>query len=248
VIGIFQSLFTKLVLIILVILTSSCGGGGGSSKAITPSWVQVLIVDDGFTQDADVEYILHADPMLAGTFTGDHGDSSITEFRHISNSGIIGYVPWDSSITPNSAYPYAHFFPQSPNDTTAAVDLDKPVYWAADNGIQVVYIRWAGCCFDSSHEAAAKYAWDRGTIVIWAAAQGNVDLPYASPYMLVISTMAVNANYGKAIDWISPITRGTSHAAVNSAAIIAEIYESLNPSKDSYGSQLVIDTFLQGRR
>jgi hypothetical protein len=237
-------------LILLSIFLVGCGGGGSGNNnpgQQSKSWVQVLIVDDGFTQDADVEYILHADPMLAGTDTGSHGDDSINEFRNISNASVIGYVPWDSSITPNSSYPYAHFFPQSPNDTTAAVDLDSPVYWAADNGVQVVYIRWAGCCFDSSHEAAAKYAWDRGTVVIWAAAQGNVDLPYSSPYMLIISTMATQANYGKAIDWISPITRGTSHAAVNSAAIIAELFKKIVPSDDAAGSQLIVDTFLSGR-
>ena len=31
------------------------------------------------------------------------------------------------------------------NCSDADVDLNTPVIWAADNGIKIVHIRWAGC-------------------------------------------------------------------------------------------------------
>jgi hypothetical protein len=233
-------------LILLSILLTGCGGGGGSS---TPeSYVNVLIVDDGFTQDADVQYVMYADPMVAGTFTGDHGDASITEFRNISNAHIAGYVPWDDTVIPNPDWPYAFFFDQSPNTTLDKVDLNKAIRFAADNGFQVVYVRWAGCCFDDTYEEAAKYAWDRGTVVIFPAAQGNVDLPYESPYMFVVSSLYPTSNTGAAVDWTSDTTRyATSHPAVKSAAMMANIYRDYNPTPDAEGSQFVINTFLSGR-
>lgn len=240
-----------ILLVASLILLSACGGGqssgdsaaGASIQPITEnhSAASVLIVDDGFTASAAILYQMHKDPLLAGVYTGDHGDQSAFEIGRITDANLIGYVPLDDSQPP--VYPESCFNNMS-NCSTTAADLDAPVYWAADNGIQIVLVRWGGCCFDARHFAAAQYAYERGTTVIWPAGNDAMVLDYTnSPYMLVVSSGYKYANTGNAVDAYIGVS-GTSHSGTRAAGEIAGLYESLKPTPDAAGAAKILAAFM----
>ena len=134
-----------------------------------------------------------------------------------------------------------HCLANKRNCTDADVDLNAPVYWAADNGIKVVHIRWAGCCDSDKFFKASKYAFDRGVTVIWPAGDENKELKFFSPYMIVANSDSRSSNYPADVSiW----EKGTIHSSTAATAYIVMLYKELAPSMDAAGAKLIRDSFL----
>lgn len=126
------------------------------------------------------------------------------------------------------------------------VDLFAPIYWAADNGVRVVHIRWAGCCDNSKFFEAVEYAFERGTIVIWPAGDSNKRLVSVSNHMIVAKSTHKNSNRGPATH-VSLGIKGTIHSGIAATAYIVMLYEELNPTMDKAGATLIRDRFLSDK-
>lgn len=97
------------------------------------------------------------------------------------------------------------------------VDLNAPVRWAADNGIEIVLIRWAGC----SDEASSKYAFERGVTIICHAGDKGVLVVDNSPYNIVVGTDWRLSNYGPGVDYVFLSGNGSVHAGIFATALLA---------------------------
>ena len=102
------------------------------------------------------------------------------------------------------------------NCSNADVDLDAPVIWAADNGIKIVHIRWAGC----SSEGASKYAFDRGVTIICISPLVYDEVTNNSPYTILVSSSNDRHWYGRGVD-VSLLNRGSIHSGILATALIA---------------------------
>ena len=153
--------------------------------------------------------------------------------------GSGGSGPTSSKVKVNKV----HCLANERNCTDADVDLNAPVYWAADNGINVVHIRWAGCCDNEKFFAAAEYAFNRGTTVIWPAGDSDKRLTAKSDYMIVAKSSHKGSNRGPATD-VSLGIKGTIHSGIAATAYIVMLYEELNPSMDATGATIIRDRFL----
>jgi len=217
-----------IIAIIFLIALSGCGGGS-SPEPVQPepvqSWVRIMLVDND-----------------------NHVDGLAAELSQYTNAGTVFYNPESDILMP--LWPESCFtdyilrFPFLVNCSTDSTDINKAIRWAADNGMQVVNVRWGGCCFDDYYHAAAKYAWDRGVIVVWAAGNDTylLDGPN-SPYLFTVGTFADQSNYGPAVDYVEG-NRFTSHSSIKAAGRMAELYEELDPTPDAAGAALIRDTFL----
>lgn len=242
-----QGMIYKLLIALICLTSSGCGGGGGSTTVQPPaSNVRVLLVDNGFTTIMP----LYADPTSAGTLI--HGDGLISELATYTDARPVGFVPYDNSqlmpLWPRSCFTDYTRIARKPIDVNCSTDLtdiNKAIRWAADNGVQVVNVRWGGCCFDAFYHAAAQYAWERGTIVVWAAGNDGyfLDGPN-SPYLFVVGSTDPVSNYGPTVDYIEG-DRFTSHSSVKAAGRIAELFEELKPSADAAGADVVLTEFLR---
>ena len=96
------------------------------------------------------------------------------------------------------------------------VDLNSPVRWAADNGVDIVHIRWAGC----SDEEASKYAYERGVTIICLAADDGKLITENSEYTITVGSSSDNSNYGPGVDYVMG-RKGTVHSGIWATALVS---------------------------
>ena len=102
------------------------------------------------------------------------------------------------------------------NCSDADVDLNAPVIWAADNGIKVVHIRWAGC----SDEASSRYAFERGVTIICISPFVHKEVHKNSPYTIMVSSNNDKHWYGNGVD-VSLLNKGSIHSGILATALVA---------------------------
>ena len=100
------------------------------------------------------------------------------------------------------------------NCSDADVDLNTPVRCAADKGISIVHIRWAGC----SDDASSKYAYERGVTIICLAGYGGREITHNSPYTITVGSAWKYSNYGPGIDY-TIFESGTIHSGIYATAL-----------------------------
>ena len=113
------------------------------------------------------------------------------------------------------------------NCSDADVDLNAPVRWAADNGIKIVHIRWAGC----SDEASSKYAYERGVTIICIAGQDDKEVSSNSQYTTMIGSTP--SNYGSGIDAVI-FESGTIHSGIYATFLAIMDRPIIDASWDGY--------------
>ncbi|MFC1657373.1 S8 family serine peptidase [Candidatus Moduliflexota bacterium] len=130
-------------------------------------------------------------------------------------------------------------------------DMARAITYAADQGVPVMNISLAGSSSSSALQNAVNYAWDRGAVIVAAAANYSTDLPYypaACNHVVAVSattssdTLAGFSNYGSWVDLSAPgasirttsngggygYWNGTSFASPITAGLAALIF-SANP-------------------
>lgn len=281
----------KYIILILSLLLAACGGGGsggGNDPIIPPAppaptpgpdpltnfWyydffqpdtypgVQVLVADTGFMywhEDLQGQFSELIDRSGKNDPTDYDGHGTVT-------SGVVGMVR-DNSVGGFGTYDKVKMIGYKVyTGKDKLVDLVNPIYYAADHGIEVVTISWSGCCSSSAVAAAAQYAFDRGTTVVYAAGNNSTDMTSEEGYidsdaMIVVGAIfedfydrASWSNYGPPIDLMGPATvtttnmyggyssvSGTSVAAPYVAGIVARKYVELNPPGSHVGSAMIRD-------
>ena len=139
------------------------------------------------------------------------------------------------------------------NCDDADVDIESGIRWAADNNIPIVHVRWAGCCNDNRYFAISKYAFDRGTIVLWPAGDAEdpadrVSLDFASTDMLVVGGQEITtakglvlktwSHYGPAVDIVMGAGRGTIHFGISATARLAHLYQQTGDMQQAINTYL----------
>lgn len=101
----------------------------------------------------------------------------------------------------------------SAQGTGSTSDIADAIYWAADNGADVINLSLGGSSSSSTMENAVNYAWNKGVVVVCAAGNDNVSTPfYPAAYANCISVSATDyndnrasySNYGSTIDIAAP--------------------------------------------
>ena len=115
------------------------------------------------------------------------------------------------------------------NCTHADVDLIAPIQYAADNGIDIVHIRWAGCCDDDKYQAIAEYAYNLNVAIIWVAGDSQRKLTFQDPHVFVTGSHYKGANYGPAVD--IKYERGTIHGGIHALAVAVKLYDTYPPAE-----------------
>ncbi len=92
-------------------------------------------------------------------------------------------------------------------------DIADSIYWAADNGADVINLSLGGSSSSTILENAINYAWNKGVVIVCAAGNDNVSTPfYPAAYANCISVSATDyndnrasySNYGTTIDIAAP--------------------------------------------
>jgi len=108
-----------------------------------------------------------------------------------NNSVGISGVCWNCSIMPVKAL--------SNSGSGYADDLANAIYYAADNGADIISMSWGGYSESSLIHTAIDYAYNRGIVLVAAAGNSNTDRgSYPAVYDEVIAVAATNKTDSKA--------------------------------------------------
>jgi len=129
-----------------------------------------------------------------------------------SSNSVTRFIEEPVIIEPEET----HCISQDRNCSNADVDLNAPVRWAADNGISIVHIRWAGC----SDEKTSKYAFERGVTIICIATNEFREITANSKYTITVSSSHRFADYGPGIDYTLG-KKGTIHSGIWATALVS---------------------------
>ena len=98
-------------------------------------------------------------------------------------------------------------------DSCASSDVAEAIYWAADNGANVINISLGYALPSASEEAAINYAWNKGVIITASSGNdstGRVSYPAAYENCIAVGstndsdTLAAYSNTGKTLDVVAP--------------------------------------------
>ncbi len=122
-----------------------------------------------------------------------HGTHCAGIIGAVGNNGIgISGICQNCSLMPIKALNY--------NGEGYASDLADAIYYAADNGADVISMSWGGYFESSLIEAAINYAYEKDIVLIAAAGNSNLDRKvYPAGYDNVISVAATNKSDHKSI-------------------------------------------------
>jgi len=121
-----------------------------------------------------------------------HGSHCSGIISAVGNNGIgIAGICWNCSIIPIKAL-------NSLGDGYAD-DLANAIYYAVDNGADVISMSWGGYFESSLITDAINYADNNGVLLVGAAGNDNIDRsPYPAGYDSVIAVAATNQTDSKA--------------------------------------------------
>lgn len=226
--------------LIFLFFISACGGGSSNGDSYeylpaTKSWVQIAVIDSGF-DPSQLEYIYTYDPTGTDNIpNNNHGARVVSKIKQYSDAALIGVLPWYTICTMDGC-------------SSNYLEFRETIRWAVDNGVQVINISWAGCCWTnpSPYSEATRYAFERGVTVVWASGNGGNLLPADNDqFLLVIGSIYGTADYGPAVDVMLNETGGTSFNAAKASGLIAELYEELNPTQNAAGAIMIRDEFIK---
>jgi thermitase len=217
------------------------------------SGVIIAVLDSGIdTQHPDLPNVVAGRNFIIGTtnvydngVNYGHGTAVAGTAAAAGNNGIgVTGVSWRNSIMPlvvmdSSAY--------SPYSVIAAA-----INHAADNGAKVINMSLAGSSYSTTLQNAVNYAWNKGVVIVAAAANNGTSTPmYPAALENVLAVAATDSsdnrasfsNYGNWIDVAAPGVsvrttmlgggygnwNGTSFATPQVAALAALLF-SANPN------------------
>lgn len=179
----------------------------------TGSGVIVAINDTGVKQSledlADTNFMAGYDFVnLDNDPTDDHGHGSHvcgTVAQSTNNSiGVTG-IAYDCTIMPVKVL--------SSSGGGTWDQVANGVYYAADNGADIINMSLGGTGTSSTLEDACNYAWNNGVLVVCAAGNNGSSTPfYPAAYEVCIAVSATNyidekanySNYGSYVDICAP--------------------------------------------
>ena len=168
--------------------------------------------------------------------------SGIIAAKTNNQDGIAG-MSWNSKIMPVKAI--------GADGSGSAVDIAHGIYWATDNGADVINLSVGNYTSSATLKEACRYAYDHNVILVAASGNDATDQPsYPAAYKEVLSVAAVDhrkeradfSNFGDYIDVAAPgvdipstyiysdyaALSGTSMACPHVAAL-ASLVRSVNP-------------------
>jgi uncharacterized repeat protein (TIGR02543 family) len=176
-----------------------------------------------------------------------------------NDAGIAGVSPRVTIMAIKASYDYTNSSGQLVTTSSFLdADLINSVYYAVDNGADIVNMSIAGSSYNSLMKRAVDYAESMGVVVIAAAGNSRTSSArYPSSYESVVSVSALNkdgsfassySNFGAMIDISAPgsevlttsrnnsytVTSGTSFAAphvAGTAALIKSVYPELTAAE-----------------
>jgi len=111
-----------------------------------------------------------------------------------NNQGVAS-VAWQSQVLP------VKVLDRTGSGTYA--DIASGITWAADQGARVLNLSLGGGLYSATLEAAVKYAWAKGAVIVAAAGNNSAYVLYPAAFDGVIAVGATDASDNKA--WFSSI-------------------------------------------
>lgn len=149
------------------------------------------IADNGIDDDGNGI----VDDVHGADITTGNGDVSTSDPHGTHVAGIASAVAPDAKIMPIKV--------ESADGTISSTDIAKGLYYAADNGANVVNISLGSNIADPEIEAAIRYAESKGITVVMAAGNDGGSSPIFPAHIASEVGIAVGAsdNYGAIADF-----------------------------------------------
>jgi len=175
--------------------------------------VVVAVVDTGVKQS--LEDLANTNFMAGYDFINDDNDPTDDEGHgsHVcgtiaqstnNNTGVTG-IAFDCTIMPVKVL--------DQNGSGSYTAIADGIYYATDNGADIINMSLGGSSSLSVLQDACEYAWNNGVVVVCAAGNSSTSSPfYPAAYTVCISVSATNyldqladySNYGSTIDICAP--------------------------------------------
>ena len=187
--------------------------------------------DNGYVDDArGWDFVYHDSNVQAGVIypAGDgvgHGTSVSGVAAATGNNGVgIAGVNWGSKILPLQAL--------DDNGDGNTLSVGRAIYYAADQGVDVINLSLGSIQEDPYLREAIHYAYSKGAIVVAASGNGGCNcIKYPARYPEVVAvgaststgTVASYSDYGDSLDLVAPGSniRSASWTAGNGASAYA---------------------------
>ncbi len=166
------------------------------------TWCYFGLPEEDYTEEDNYPFDVHGHGTHCAGIVAASTDNSI---------GIAGICP-DCKIMPIRTG-FALDVAGSLAGTLELKDILQAVYYAADNGADVISMSFGGFEESMSIKNALNYAYDKGVLLVAAAGNNNTDLKfYPAGYENVIAVAATDAydqkasfsNYGEWVDVAAP--------------------------------------------
>jgi serine protease len=178
--------------------------GSGATVAIIDTGVKQSLEDLASTNfTAGYDFVNgDSDP------TDDHGHGSHvagTVAQSTNNSVGVTGIAYNATIMPLKVL--------NASGSGSDSDIADAIYWATDNGADIINMSLGSSSSSSTMQNACTYAWNNGVVVVCAAGNSSTSSPfYPAAYTVCISVSAVNyldqladySNYGSTIDICAP--------------------------------------------
>lgn len=179
----------------------------------TGSGVIVAVIDTGVKQSledlANTKFVAGWDFVNNDNDPTDdegHGSHVTGTIAQSTNNGVgVAGIAYDASIMPVKVL--------DRRGSGSYDDIADGIYWAADNGADIINMSLGGSSSLTILEDAVNYAWNKGVVVVCAAGNDGVSTPFypaAYPNAISVSattyldTLASYSNYGSTIDISAP--------------------------------------------
>lgn len=182
--------------------------------------VDIAIIDSGIDPthpDLKAKLLPGYNFVGGNTDTHDilgHGTAVAGAAAAIGNNSIgVSGVAWQNQLMPLVVLDSTNYASYS--------NIANAIIYAADHGVRVINISIAGSSSSSTLQNAINYAWNKGAVIVAAAANNSTSTPYypaACANVMAISattssdTLASFSNYGS---WITLAAPGTSIYSTN---------------------------------
>jgi serine protease len=179
----------------------------------TGSGVVVAVIDTGVKQSledlANTNFVTGYDFVNSDNDPTDdngHGSHVAGTIAQSTNNSIgVAGVAYGATIMPIKVL--------DASGSGSYTNIVDAIYWATDNGADIINMSLGGASGSTAMEDAVNYAWNNGVVVVCAAGNNNVSSPfYPAAYENCISVSATDyndnkasySNYGTTIDIAAP--------------------------------------------